>query len=55
MMDEDASAKNAKNSILMAAAEESVNMLSIPSLILFVNGMAVDAADINKYAQICIK
>ena len=26
MMDEDASAKNAKNSILMAAAKESVNI-----------------------------
>lgn len=49
-----ASAKNAKNSMLMAEAEESVNMLSEFSLILFVTGTADDAADINKYAQICI-
>lgn len=45
---------NAKNSMLMAADEESVNMLSAPSLILFVIGTAEDAADINKYAHICI-
>lgn len=48
-----ASTKNAKNSMLMAAADESVNILSPPSLILFVTGTADDPADINKYAVIC--
>lgn len=43
-----ASAENAKNSMLMAAAAESVNILSAPSLILFVTGTAADPADINK-------
>lgn len=37
----------------MAAADESVNILSPPSLILFVTGTADDPADINKYAVIC--
>ena len=37
----------------MAAAEESVNILSVPSLILFVIGTADDAADTNRYATIC--
>lgn len=54
MRAENASARNAKISMLIAAAEESVNMLSAPSRILFVMGMADDAADINKYATICI-
>ncbi|GKV06131.1 hypothetical protein SLEP1_g18058 [Rubroshorea leprosula] len=35
--------------MLMAAAEESVSMLSCPSLILFVKGTAADAAEINRY------
>lgn len=47
-IDDKASTKNAKNAILMAAAEASVNMLSAPSRILFVKGTAVEAADINK-------
>lgn len=54
MRAENASTRNAKISMLIAAAEESVNMLSAPSRILFVMGMADDAADINKYATICI-
>lgn len=49
-----ASAKNAKKAMLMAEDEESVNIVSDPSLILFVNGTAADAADINRYAIICI-
>lgn len=47
------SEKNAKNSILIADAEESVNMLSAPFRMLFVNGTAAEAADSNKYATIC--
>lgn len=39
--------------MLIAVAEESVNMLSEPSRILFVKGTADEAADINKYATIC--
>lgn len=39
--------------MLIADAEESVNMLSAPSLILLVKGTADEAADINKYATIC--
>jgi hypothetical protein len=37
-----ASDTNARNPILMAASEDSVNMLSAPSLILFVKGTAED-------------
>ncbi|PON94362.1 hypothetical protein TorRG33x02_098360 [Trema orientale] len=43
-----ASVKKAKNAMLMAEAEESVNMLSCDSLILFVNGTAEEAADIKR-------
>lgn len=43
----------AKIDMLMAAAEESVNILSAPSLILFVIGIAEDADDIKRYAMIC--
>lgn len=39
---------NARNPILMAAAEESVNMLSAPSLILFVKGTAEEDEDTNR-------
>lgn len=46
--------KNARNSMLIHAAEESVNMLSAPSLILFVIGTAAEAADINRYAIIYV-
>lgn len=42
----------AKIDMLMAAAEESVNILSAPSLILFVIGIAEDADDIKRYAMI---
>lgn len=52
MSAENASVMNAKNSMLIAAEEESVNMLSAPCRILFVKGIADDAADINKYATI---
>lgn len=48
-----AKAMNAKNSILIAATEESVKMLSLFSLILFVSGTADDAADNNMYATTC--
>lgn len=48
-----ARAKNAKNSMLIAATEESVNMLSLFSLILLVSGTADDAADNNMYAITC--
>ncbi|KAL3585808.1 hypothetical protein D5086_012675 [Populus alba] len=41
---------NARNPILMAAAEESVNMLSAPSLILFVKRTAEDT---DRSAKIC--
>lgn len=44
---------NAKIAILIAEAAESVKMLSWPSLNLFVNGIAEDAADMSKYATIC--
>lgn len=37
----------------IAAADESVNMSSAPSLILSVMGMAADAADIRRYAMTC--
>lgn len=43
----------AKMAMLIAAAEASVNTLSAPSLILFVKGIAEEAADINKYATVC--
>jgi len=43
----------AKIDMLMAAAEASVNILSAPSLILFVIGIAEDADDIKRYAIIC--
>lgn len=43
----------AKMAMLIAAAEASVNTLSAPSLILFVKGIAEEAADINKYAIVC--
>jgi len=39
--------------MLIAAAEASVNILSAPVLILFVNGTAEDADDIKRYAAIC--
>jgi hypothetical protein len=52
-MADNASAKNARNVMLMAAAEASVNMLSDPSLMRFVKGTAEDAADIKRYAIIC--
>ena len=45
--------KKAKMDMLMAAPEESVNILSAPSLILFVNGIAEDADDNKRYAMIC--
>jgi hypothetical protein len=45
--------KNARTDILMAADEASVNILSPPSLILFVSGIAEDADDIKRYAIIC--
>jgi hypothetical protein len=54
-MADNASAKNARKLMLMAAAELSVNMLSAPSLIRFVKGTAADAADIKRYAIICKK
>lgn len=53
MRDGNANEKKAKNSMLIADTEASVNMLSAPSLILFVKGTADEAADINKYATIC--
>lgn len=53
MIAETARARNAMNSMLIAEAEESVNMLSLFSLILFVSGTADDAADSNKYAINC--
>lgn len=46
-------ARNATNSMPIDDAEESVNMLSLFSLILFVNGTADEAADSNKYAINC--
>lgn len=54
-MADNASAKNARKLMLMAAAELSVNMLSAPSLKRFVEGTAEDAADIKRYAIICKK
>lgn len=39
----------------IADAEESVNMLSLFCLILFVRGTAEDAADNNRYEMICTK
>lgn len=48
MRADSASAMKAKISMLMEAARESVKILSPPSLILFVIGIAADAADINK-------
>lgn len=49
---ESARHKKAKKDVVMAAAEESVNISSAPSLILFVMGIAVDADDIKRYAAI---
>ena len=48
MIADDATARNAKNCMLMEAAKESVNKLSAPSLILFVMGTAEDADDISR-------
>lgn len=45
--------KKAKIDMLMAVDEASVNILSAPSRILFVIGIAEDADDIKKYAIIC--
>lgn len=45
--------KKAKKDMQMEADEESVNILSAPSLILFVIGIAEDADDIKRYAMIC--
>lgn len=53
MIADTAIARNAINSMPIAAAEESVNMLSLFSLILFVSGTADDAADNKKYATTC--
>ena len=53
MRAENARQKKAKKDIVMAAAEDSVNILSTATLILFVNGTAEDDADINRYAIIC--
>lgn len=50
--DEIAKHKKAKNDMLMAAAEELVNMLSTFSLIRFVMGIAEDTDDIKRYAII---
>lgn len=44
---------NAKMDMQMAVLEESVNILSEFSLILFVIGIAEDADDNNRYAMIC--
>lgn len=44
---------NAKNAILMEAAEASVNKLSDPSLIRFVSAAAAADADSSRYATIC--
>lgn len=52
-MAETATEKKAKNAILIAAAEESVNMVSMSSLSLVVKGTADDAADMSRYATIC--
>lgn len=52
MTDEHATTRNASSDILIAAADESVKMLSAPSRILFVNGIAEEADDNNKYAII---
>lgn len=51
-MADSASDRKAKNDILRAEAEASVKILSCPSLILFVNGIAADVDDINRYATI---
>ena len=53
MMADSARHKKAKKAMLMAADEASVNILSAPFLILFVNGTAEDAADTKRYAIIC--
>lgn len=45
--------KKAKKDIVTEAANESVKEESEPSLILFVIGTAVDAADISRYATLC--
>lgn len=48
--DDKASATKAKKAILIEAAEESVNMLSTPSRMRFVIGIAADNEDISRYA-----
>lgn len=48
MREDNASAKNAKNDMLMAAADESVNISSCDSRSLFVNGTADEADDIKR-------
>ena len=52
-MADSARLKKAKMDMLMAADEVSVNILSAPSLILFVIGIAEDTDDIKRYATIC--
>lgn len=53
MIADAAIARNATSSTPIADAEESVNMLSLFSLIRFVRGTADEAADSNKYAINC--
>lgn len=48
MAAEKAKEKKAKKDMQMEATKESVKMLSDPSLILFVIGVAEDAADISR-------
>lgn len=48
MRDDNASAEKAKNDMLIAAADESVNMSSCNSRNLFVNGIADEADDIRR-------
>lgn len=54
-MAEMAMARNAMNAMLIEAELASVNLLSAPSRIRFVIGMAADSADINRYAISCGK
>lgn len=54
MIDEQASATKARRDMLIAAADESVKILSPPSRILFVMGIAEEEDDSNKYAITCI-
>lgn len=53
MSAESARHKKANKDRLIAAAEVSVKILSAPSLILFVIGIAEDDDDIKRYATIC--